>query len=142
MSFKESDAAMPPSRFLKLEDDGDTVDVVFVGEPVPRKSMYHKAERTQFCFPVMQDDGSLVLWTVGVRLYIRLRDGWEKFHNKRVRITRHGVKDDQATRYDFESKPLTQAMVKAMKGLTPSDLDELFTSPGASDPDQGHDIPI
>ena len=126
MSFNDCDGAMT-GLFFSLENDGDKATVVFLGEPIPKQGTYKGKPRTQHCFAVATEEGTLV-WTVGNKLYRRLRDGWKTFTAKAVCIIRHGEKDDPSTKYELTPTAIPTALRKALPNCTLDVINDMLDS--------------
>ena len=125
MTFKESDESMAGGLFLQLEDDGDSVTVIFVGEPIPRESEFKGKSRKQFCFPVVSEAG-LGVWTVGVKRYKQLRDSWKSATKAAVLITRKGKAGDTQTTYEFGPRAIPAALRKERAAIEESDIADML----------------
>ena len=101
MSFEQCDKEVGVGMFTSLADDGDTMDMIFLAEPVPREESYMGATRKRAYFPVLTSQG-LQVWGVGAKTYRYLREAWVSVHNRQTTVTRVGKKGSTETRYTFK----------------------------------------
>jgi hypothetical protein len=120
MGFKECIEAMPPSIFFSLEKDKDSEIVFFYEEPFPISTKLQGVEKIRYAFPVVTEVG-LCFWTVGVKMFKRLRDNWKTFGNKPVLITRYGDKGDTSTHYDLQVAELPEGVQAVLATITPDE---------------------
>lgn len=141
MGFTECDDAMGSGMFFSLPDDGDTATLKLMGEPEPREGSFKNKPRTQYVFPVVSEDG-LQLWTVGARLYRRLRDGYKKYKAGALKVTRHGKKDSQQTTYDLQPCKLHKKLAGYVKDVSLREVAEIMKPPADVPAQPKDDIPF
>lgn len=142
MGFQDCDDAMGPGLFFGLEDDNDMGTVKLMGEPMPRHGTYRNKPRTQYVFPVVSEDG-LQLWTVGAKLYRRLRDDWKKYSAGALKVTRHGEKNDQQTTYGLQPVTVLKSLAKLAKAVSKKDVADIMEPPSQTGGKKGgDDIPF
>jgi len=127
MGFKDCDKVLPPSTFVSLSEDGDTIQLVFMAEPIPREEQYRGKTRYRYYFPVVTKNG-LQVWGVGSKLYRTLRDQWDQYDRKCFVVTRRGASGSRDTVYDFSPKKIPSVLVVQKRKYTDKDVDKFLVA--------------
>ncbi len=131
MSFKAcNDAA--PSEWVRIENDGESVDFYLRAEPVPITSESFGKKRVQMVFPVVTLEG-LRLWGVPKRLMQYIERHWDAMSKTPVRMTRQGVKGDINTTYGVVQIPEEAALKKVNSGVPESEVVDVMARVQAPD---------
>ena len=125
MGFKACNDALRQGLYVQLDKDKATVEVVFLEEPEAVEASYRGKPRTKFLFPVLTEEG-VKIWSCGVQLYRHIRDAWTTVHRKAVTVTRHGKKDDPATKYAIATVRQPAWVKKALSSLKSETIQEAF----------------
>ena len=127
MAWKDTLQVVGTGVFAQFKDDNESHTIVFLSEPIPRESTYQNRKKHQAAFPVLCD-GELKVWTVGQRNMLHIRDNWNKYLKRAVKVTRHGVPNSQSTTYDFKPVTTSKALQAIIDGLKPVDISQILTS--------------
>lgn len=127
MGFADCNKVLPPTTFVSLPNDGDSLDLVFVGEPIPREEQYRGQARHRYYFPVVSKDG-LQVWGIGSKLYRKLRDDWTAYYRKFFKVIRRGASGSQATVYEFVSIKPPASLTKAIPKHTDKDIKKFLAA--------------
>lgn len=123
MGFKNTREEMGTGLYVRLEDDGDSIVVIFLDEPEPRHGTYRGKPRIQAIFPVCTVDGIKILTTGAKRCKV-IEDRWSELYLSAVKITRHGVRDSKDTTYTMQVVKPSKALEKARADIESDELRE------------------
>jgi hypothetical protein len=125
MSFDDCDRDFGSGMWVRLREDGESIVLVLVGEPVMRISEYRGRERRQAVFPVVVSEGLRVL-SVGVTLYQHVKANWEKLIGKPHKLTRFGAAGDLGTTYTLTAVRGQQRLMRLAGEVTSAEVEEIL----------------